>query len=199
MGVKLSLLSWWTPKFVISRELDNVEALTIQALKETLRIHAPNTSIKAPSKECSKVLTKKELLWQNAHNVLVDALAEALGREAAVKVAREALFKVGLQLGNQNRSKLGVGDSQGDLVKAAKIMYNILGISFNVEWLGPKHAILTVDRCTLAQNYSELTCEVLSATDEGVVQGLNPNMSMKFEKRITCGCKVCTAKIERRN
>ena len=133
------------------------------------------------------------------HNVLVNALAEALGREAAVKVAREALFKVGLQLGSQNRSKLGVGDSQGDLVKAAKIMYNILGISFNVEWLGPKHAILTVDQCTLAQNYSELTCEVLSATDEGVVQGLNPNMSMKFEKRITCGCKVCTAKIERRN
>lgn len=200
MGVKLSLLSWWTPKFVISRELDNVEALTIQALKETLRIHAPNTSIKAPQAMVMlESIDEKRAAMAKRHNVLVDALAEALGREAAVKVAREALFKVGVQLGNQNRSKLGVGDSQGDLVKAAKIMYNILGISFSVEWLGPKHAILTVDRCALAQNYSELTCEVLSATDEGVVQGLNPNMSMKFEKRITGGCKVCTAKIDRRN
>lgn len=64
MGIKLSLLSWWTPKFIISRELDNVEALTIQALKETLRIHAPNTSVKAQTGMFESI-DEKELPWQN--------------------------------------------------------------------------------------------------------------------------------------
>jgi hypothetical protein len=77
-------------------------------------------------------------------------------------------------------------------------MYHVLGITFNVEWLGPNQALLTVDRCALAKNYSKLTCEVLSATDEGVVNGLNSNIIMKFEKMITDGCKVCTAKIDRK-
>jgi hypothetical protein len=78
-------------------------------------------------------------------------------------------------------------------------MYRVLGINFNIEWLGPNQALLTVDRCALAKNYSEVTCKVLSATDEGVVSGLNPKIMMKFEKTITGGCDVCTARVERKH
>jgi predicted ArsR family transcriptional regulator len=145
-----------------------------------------------------KNIDEKRAAMAKQHAVLVEALVEALGREAAVKVGREALFTAGEQLGSRNRQRLGV-DSPSDLVKAAKIMYNVLGINFKVEWLGPNQGTLTVDRCALAENYTELTCEVLSATDEGVIHGLNPNMTMKFEKTLTDGCNVCTAKIERKN
>ena len=198
MGAKLSLLSWWTPKFVISRELDEVSKVTTQALKETLSYHAPNRTIKEELLEAGRSIDEKRNAMASQHTILVSALVEALGHDAAVKVGREALFKVGKQLGSENRRRLNVGDSQCDLVKAAKIMYRVLGINFNVKWLEPNQAVLTVDRCALAKNYSELTCEVLSATDEGVVNGLNPNVTMKFEKMITSGCKVCTAKIERK-
>ena len=199
MGAKLTFLSWWTPKFVINRELDEVSNITIQALKETLRIHAPNASVKDEKADTVTSIDKKRAAMANQHANLVNALVQALGKETAVKVGRETLFKVGKQLGSQNRNRLNVGDSQGDLVKAAKIMYHVLGINFNVERQGPNQAILTVNRCALAKNYSELTCAVLSATDEGVVNGLNPNIIMKFEKTITGGCNVCTAKIERKH
>ncbi len=66
-------------------------------------------------------------------------------------MGREALFKVGIQLGRKNRERLGVGDSPRDLVKAAKIMYRVLGIDFSVEWLGPEQGILTVDRCAFSK------------------------------------------------
>ena len=199
MGIKLSILSWWTPKFVISRELSNVQALTVQALKETLRTHAPNTSVEAEVAENFGNIDEKRAAMAKQHTVLVEKLIEALGHEEAVRLGKEELFRVGVQLGSQNRRRLGVGDSKKDLVKAAKIMYRVLGINFSLKWDGPAQATLTVDRCALAQNYSELTCEVLSATDEGVIQGLNPDMSMKFEKWMTSGCKVCTAKIQRSN
>jgi hypothetical protein len=199
MGVKLALLSLWMPKYLLIRELKAVSQTTTQALIGVLRANAPNAQLKIESPNLAGSIDEKRAAMAKQHTVLVDALAEALGQDVAVKVGREALFQVGEQLGRQNRVRLGVGESSKDLVKAAKIMYRVLGINFNVEWHGPNNAVVTVDRCALAQNYSELTCEVLSATDEGVVHGLNPRMNMKFEGHITGGCKVCTAIIERRN
>jgi L-2-amino-thiazoline-4-carboxylic acid hydrolase len=199
MGLKLTLLSLWLPNYFLSRELSAVSDATTQALKETIRVHAPNAQVKAQSPEIVGTIDEKRAAMAKQHAVLVDALAEALGQEAAVQVGRESLFAVGEQLGKQNRDRLGVGDSPEDLVKAAKIMYRVLGIDFKVKWSSPSQAAVTVDSCALAQNYSELTCQILSATDEGVVHGLNPNINMKFGKHITGGCNVCTARIERRN
>jgi predicted ArsR family transcriptional regulator len=201
MGAKLAFLSWLTPKFIISRELDTISTVTNQALQETLRAHVPDFQVKATvyDEQSFRNLHEKRAAMTRQHNVLVEALVAALGEDTAVKVGREALFKVGVQLGTRSRNRLGVGDSEEDLVRAAQIMYRVLAIDFDVEWIGPNQAVVTVNHCALAENYSEVTCQVLSATDEGVVNGLNPNMSMKFEKRITSGCKVCTAKIQRRN
>lgn len=199
MGVKLALLSLWMPKYLLSRELTSVSKTTTQALIGVLQANTPTAQLKIESPNLAGSIDEKRAAMAKQHNVLVDALAEALGQDVAVKVGREALFQVGAQLGRQNRVRLGVGGSSEDLVKAAKIMYRVLGINFNVEWNGPNNAVVTVDRCALAQNYSELTCKVLSATDEGVVHGLNPSMNLKFESHIPGGCKVCTAKITRSN
>ena len=50
-----------------------------------------------------------------------------------------------------------------------------------------------VSHCALAEYYTPDTCQVLSAADEGVVQGLNPHVKIKFTKRITEGCFECLA------
>jgi hypothetical protein len=199
MGLKLTFLSWWTPKFIINRELDKVSNATTQSLKEISHIYAPNILDKDEVSEKISGIDGKREAMAKQHAILVNALVEALGEETAVKVGRETMFRVGKQLGIQNRTRLNVGNCKDDLVKAAKIMYRVLGIDFNVEWLGPEQADLVVHRCALAKNYSEVTCEVLSATDEGVVNGLNPNLTMKFGKTITGGCNVCTARIERKH
>ena len=90
---------------------------------------------------------------------------------------------------------MALGDNPKDLTKAAKILYRILGIEFHLEWLDKSNATVIIDRCALAEQYSKLTCEVLSATDEGVIKGLQPNLTMKFKEYMTSGCKNCRADI----
>ncbi len=128
------------------------------------------------------------------HTKLVDSLVEALGREEAIRLGRDAMFKVGEELGSETSHRLSVGKSLQNLIRAAKILYRVLGIEFEVEQY-PNGAILIVNRCALAANYSELTCQVLSATDEGTIRGLDENMSMTFTERITGGQPTCKARI----
>jgi hypothetical protein len=129
------------------------------------------------------------------HAKMVQALEIAVGHEKAVALGREALFMVGKNLGKQTRAKLGVGDNPKDLVKASRILYRILGINFEIEWLDGSNAKVVIDRCALAGEYSELTCEVLSATDEGVIKGLQPKAKLQFKDYMTSGCKNCHAEI----
>ncbi len=196
MNIRLIFLGLWTPKYVISRELDKVSALTTDTLKEVFKTHLPNAKIGTAEKApLSRSIEEKRAFMAKEHAVLVESLVKALGRERAIKLGREALFTAGEQLGRDARQRLGVGQSREDLVKAARILYRVLGINFKIKWQGQANATLVVDRCALAQNYSELTCIVLSATDEGVIKGLNPDMNMKFENRITSGCSYCIAMI----
>jgi hypothetical protein len=127
------------------------------------------------------------------HAKLVETLEASVGTEKAVKLGREALFLVGENLGKQIRSKLGVSDKPQDLTKAAKILYSVLGIEFHLEWLDTSNAEATIDRCALSEQYSKLTCEVLSAADEGVIKGLQPNVTLTFKEYMTGGCKNCEA------
>lgn len=198
MGIRLVLLSWWTPSYVVDKELDRIFKLTTNALMLLLESYAPIAFDKI-AKEAALPpgnVAQKRAAMARTHAFLVDALSEAVGRDQAVDLGRKALFEVGKSLGMETRGRLGIGDSPSDLIKAAKVMYNVLGIDFNVEWHGKTSATLIVDRCALAKQYSELTCLVLSATDEGVIRGLNSNASMMFEKRLTTGCDKCIAQIE---
>ena len=71
------------------------------------------------------------------HAQMVEALAAAVGHDKAVALGRESLFASRSSTWKQTRSKLGVGESQSDLIKASKILYRILGIDFHIEWLRP--------------------------------------------------------------
>jgi hypothetical protein len=195
MGLRLLVLYWCTPKFVIRRELQNIASQTESALKELLPKDA-SIEVDANLKQLAETGIEEQRSAMAENQVkLVAALQAAFGREEAVKLGREASFLVGKNLGKQTRRRLGVGDSSKDLIKAAKILYRVLGIEFHLEWLDNSNVHAVIDRCALAEHYSELACEVLSATDEGVVKGLQSDASMKFEKYMTSGCKTCMADI----
>ena len=198
MGLRLLILSWWTPRSIISRELDRVDALTTDALETLLNKYSPDNNRKEKSKkEASSggsIIQKRDLMGLK-HTDLVNSLAEALGKEEAIRLGREAMFKVGEELGTETSQKLGVGNSLQNLIRAARILYRVLGIDFVVEQQNLNTAILIINRCALAANYSELTCQVLSATDEGTIRGLNHNMNMTFTERITGGQPKCKARI----
>jgi hypothetical protein len=189
-------LGWWTPKYIISRELKNISNQTAIALEALLSKYAiKEVNVKNEKQQQATSIQQQRATMAQTQSKLVEALEAAIGRKEAVRLGREALFLVGQDIGKQTHIKLGVSDNPKDLIKAAKILYRVLGIEFHLEWLDNSNAKAIIDRCALAEQYSKLTCEVLSATDEGVIKGLQPNVTMKFEEYMTSGCKNCIANI----
>ena len=194
MGLKLLILGRWTPKYIIRKELANVSDQTTTALQSLVAQYTPQ-KFADNSKPTSTSIKEQRANMAQKHAKLVETLEAALGREKAVKLGRDALFAVGENLGKQTRSRLGVGKSSEDLAKAARILYRVLGIDFRLEWRDGSNAEAIINRCDLAEHYSKLTCEVLCATDEGVINGLQPNVTMRFTEYLTSGCKNCRANI----
>jgi hypothetical protein len=185
----------WTPNYLIQRELRNLNDKTIDALTTLLAAYAPQQYHVGTKQQTVKSVREQRASMAQTHAKLVEALEAAVGHDKAVALGRKALFNVGLALGKQARSKLGVGDSQSDLIKASRILYRVLGISFYIEWIDETNAVAVIDHCALSEQYSKLTCEVLSATDEGVISGLQPNVKMRFTQYITDGCQNCRANL----
>jgi hypothetical protein len=198
LGLRLLFLSWWTPKYIIYQELARVDALTTNTLEALLRKFSTNSKEEKTKKEATSKgsIEQKRDAMALKHTNLVNSLVEVLGKEEAIRRGREAMFKIGEELGREICHKLGVGKSLKDLSKAAKILYRILGIEFEFELQDSANAVLTINRCVFATNYSELTCQILSATDEGTVKGLNENMKMTFTQVMTSGLTECKAKIK---
>ena len=196
MGLKLLILSWWTPKYIIRKELANVSDRTTTALKMLIVKNASKEVDFADQKqEHPSSIQEQRAIMAQTHAKLVEKLEAIVGRKQAVKLGRQALFSVGQNLGKQSRIKLGVGDNPKDLTRAAKILYRVLGIDFRLKWVDSSNAVAIIDRCALSEQYSELTCAVLSATDEGVIKGFQPNVTMNFREFMTGGCKNCRAEI----
>jgi len=196
MGLRLLIFSLWTPKYIIRKELANVSDRTTAALKMLIAKNASKeVDFKDQEQEYPSSIQEQRAIMAQAHAKLVETLEATVGREQAVKLGRQALFSVGQNLGKQYRIKLGVGDNPKDLTRGAKILYRVLGIDFRLKWVDNSNAEAIIDRCALAEEYSKLTCEVLSATDEGVIKGLQPNVTMNFREYMTGGCKNCRAEI----
>lgn len=193
MNIKIKLLSIWTPQFLLIRELNRVAEVTTECLDEVLKEYSPKSLNHPPNLVMEGDLDDRRALMAECHNTLVNALIESLGYENAMEVGRNTLFRAGYKLGLETRERLGLnGENLQDTIKAAELMYKVLGIEFEVEKLG-KNMVLRVKRCALADHYSPETCRMMSAADEGVVHGLNENMNMSFKKRITEGAKECEA------
>jgi hypothetical protein len=193
MNIRMKLLSIWTPQFLLIRELDKVAEVTIECLDELLKEYSPESLNQLENLVMEGNLDDRRALMAEHHNIQLNALIESLGYEKAMKLGRKALFRAGYNLGLETRERLGLrGENLQNTVKAAELMYRVLGIDFKVKKLG-KNMVLRVKRCALADHYSPETCQMMSAADEGVVHGLNENMNMSFKKRITEGAKECEA------
>jgi len=196
VSLKLLLASRWLPSSLLKNELDRVSAQTTEALCSLLDEKAPAEleEVSRRIKPLSGSIEERRAAMATNHSTLVEALSKVIGYDRAVDAGRESLFRVGVRLGEESRIRLGVGESIGDLLLAARVLYRVLGISFDAHWSGDGLQVV-VDRCALSGHYSELACIVMSAVDEGAVRGLNPLISMRFERRITSGFPTCVARV----
>ena len=141
VGLRLQFLYWWTPNYVILRELRNLSEQTTDALKSLLEAYAPqqkDLSIQSPT---SKGVKEQRAAMAQTHAQMVEALAAAVGHDKAVALGRESLFAIGVALGKQTRNKLGVDENPNNLIKASKILYRVLGIKFHIDWLDQSNAV----------------------------------------------------------
>jgi L-2-amino-thiazoline-4-carboxylic acid hydrolase len=201
MSLKILLLSWWTPKWFLKRGLNELAHSTITGLEKVLIKQVPEYRKDPESlKYSSNILLKGNLKEQRItmaaiHNELVETMIDAFGHDDAIILGRKAMFREGLALGRKFRRILGVGTSLEELISAARILYEILGIEFDIKAFKANKIVMVVNHCALAEYYKPDTCKVMSAADEGVVQGLNPKIKMEFQERITEGASSCLAPI----
>jgi len=195
-SLRLRLASTWLPQWTVRDELERVSKLTTGALVSLLGEMAPASAsaVTLALKPLVGSVDDCRATMASNHKLLVDSLVDAVGERDAISLGRKALFTVGLSIGEESRTRLGVGDGMEDLIMAARVLYRVLGISFLVRE-EEKGLVLVVKRCALSNWYSERTCKVLSAVDEGVLRGLNPDVGMKFGQMITSGCPTCLARI----
>jgi hypothetical protein len=192
MSIKLHLLSIWIPEFLLIRELEKTSEITNNYLDTLLKRYSiPIPAMKKPFKGN---LEERRMMMAEYHNIRLKRLIEKLGFEDSLIIGRAELYKAGYAMGRDTRKRLGVKTIK-DAILAARILYKVLGINFTTEENG-EHIILRIKSCELANQYSLETCKIMSAADEGVLNGLNKKLGMKFIKRITEGAEECTACIK---
>lgn len=197
ISLKLWFASFWMPKNRILKELRRVYFETNNALDSLLKKNGFKNRLDLVDFDIDKIgIEELRRKMAKEHNIKVSTLVSILGRKKAVFQARKELLKVGIRLGEMARYELRVGNSISDMLRAAKIMYRILGIDFEIKPITGNEVLMFVNRCSLSKVYNDVTCEVLSAADEGVVRGLNSNFEMSFGERITSGAKKCKAQIK---
>jgi hypothetical protein len=193
MSLRLRIASFWMPGFLMNRELERITIRTNTALDELLVKHGSTAIAESPVVNRG-LIEERRAAMAIGHEMRVKALVQAMGTDEAIQAARETLFAVGLDMGKDAKARLGVGDGKEDLERAARIMYDILGIEFEITD-APGGEVMRVTRCALSKHYSREACLMLSAVDEGVVSGLNPRAEMRFKERITGGSPACIALI----
>ena len=187
MGIKLRILSAWTPKFIINQELRGTTDITNDYLDKLIKDHGGS-----PPKQMDLNGNPDDRRKQMAlgHNLRVKILIDLLGETQAIIEGRKKMFEAGFKLGQHARNILGVQNSIDDTMKAAKILYRVLGIDFITE-TSENTIILWVNSCTLSNYYTPQTCCILSHADKGVLKGLNGYMDLEFVEKITTGSKRC--------
>ncbi len=189
MGIKLRILTVWTPKFIIKNELNGTNNITNNYLDQLI---VEKGGSPPKTEELNGNLANRRKIMAIGHNKRVKLLIDLLGEPTALQEGKKRMFEAGLILGQHARKVLGVGNSVEDTIKAAKVLYKILGIEFTTENT-EGNIILWVSSCALSKYYTPQTCSILSYADKGVLKGLNKNMDLEFAERITLGSKRCKA------
>lgn len=197
MSWKLALASLWLPPWTTRRELSRVGTATMSVLDRLLAECSPKAleDLRRDDHALRGSLEERRAALSAGHTARVTRLTGILGREAAIDQARRALFEAGVELGEEARRRLGVGRTRRDLLRAAHILYRVLGIHFRAEWSADGAATIRIIRCGLARGYTRDACLALSATDAGVVAGLWPGATLEFDERITDGKSACVARL----
>jgi hypothetical protein len=106
------------------------------------------------------------------------------------ETVRLRLFQNASCLGRTLRQRFHLR-SREDVLKMSRIIYRILGISFEAR---PNGEVI-IRSCYFSRFYTGDVCRLISALDEGAAAGLSGDGRLEFSQRITEGHDCCRARL----
>lgn len=103
---------------------------------------------------------------------------------------RRRLFRIAFRLGRLLRLISGFRNPQ-DLERLVFYLYRNIGITMT----GSIPGKILVSECYFSRVYSAGECSCISAMDAGIISGICNCGTLKFDERITEGCKFCVAHV----
>ncbi len=120
---------------------------------------------------------------------------EAGGNKDLVKACRELGFKQG----DKVRREFSVDENNfSDTLKVIRFANRLFGMNSKIVEKNGLKAKTRTTQCSWAGNddWNSKPCGALSAWEIGLVEGLNPNVKVKFLKRMSQGDDCCEARYE---
>lgn len=95
------------------------------------------------------------------------------------------------ELGRVLRHELHITNPNDALI-ALEVLYAALG----VKWHNTEEGTVTVRRCQFSRLYTPQICQLMSAMDQGLVDGITNGGKLTWSERITEGLPCCRGRIE---
>ncbi len=114
---------------------------------------------------------------------------DVLAHHPEPETVRSRLFHSASELGTSLRRRFRLRSGE-DVMKLSRIMYKILGISFE----GRSDGEVIIRSCYFSRFYSADICRLISALDEGAAAGLSGGGRLEFSQRLTDGHDSCRAR-----
>jgi len=113
-----------------------------------------------------------------------------LKEENDSEAIKRRLYDSARVLGKRLREKWRLRSAE-DVLRASKLLYKILGISFE----GRPDGRVTIAQCYFSRFYTDRICGLISAIDAGAAAGLSGGGKLDFYQKLTEGRDSCKARI----
>jgi hypothetical protein len=107
-----------------------------------------------------------------------------------IGILQKEFNKHAVILGQKIRTKLLI-NTYSRAVSFFELLYHFIDIDLKISEQGE----VTVKQCYFSDYYNPQICEIISAIDTGVFEGLTGGCKIEFYQRITGGHNCCKAKI----
>jgi len=175
MNLALAILDFYAPAPVRKKALCDLFSATAQAFGVDLPL--------------TRGLSARRLL--QAYALFTKEESERLWAEKRDQSEVERrLFRNASDLGAKLRGRFRVR-SRDDIIRLSRILYKILGISFE----GRPDGQVIIRDCAFSRFYTGRVCRLISALDAGAAAGISGGGKLEFTQRMTEGHDCCRARL----
>ncbi len=176
MNLLLGIANIYIPDFIKKKKLLELFTLTADAFQSDM----PN--MRGVS-YCDCLNAYAEFSKTNAERTLEN--------QNKIKTVKNRLYQNARKMGKKLRKEFHV-KTNSEVIQLSTILYKVI----DIEYSGSVSGKVMIKRCFFSQFYTPAICDIISALDAGVADGLSNGGNFTFSERITEGKTCCLATFE---